>query len=1394
MACPKGAVIMPYDMIDQRQPLEPKTMVIGPDDLRYEIDECVARGAACLTYLAHCTDRAQYVLLKEVYPVEPGILVKRDRNGRIGLYDPNTNTPLSKKVAVIEQFSECLTREASALRKLGTVYQPNGRAHFCSSNVPHTDGPFTDTRGNTYLAVDAAYGQTLRQFIEAGFSRDVHGTVERNERLEKVLEILAQTADRLHKMHLENRMLHLGIAPESILVTGTENGAVPTAQIIDCSSACPMNGSLPVTRWVCNSCSAPEVAAMAGSNGGAEEHFLPSADTYSLAAILFYALTGHYPAGYLHFDLQWRQRLRRSYPASLYPGKNGECFADRLIRLLETALAEEPEARFTGADALACELRELRPLCRENGSILSKLTPDELMSFVILDRFPLYNYRSRDGDLHVLCLGSGVFVKRMVLTLLSAGQMIGSHLFIHIVSSEPEASFRAFLRTQAPELKNYSRFNDDECPEDQEYVTFSYEQVPNLLTKKAAAGIASRCSDARYIVISLGTDAKNAKLAKLYSAALTEHSAKEDGRAIILYHLNDAALEEDLRGTLPPWLRVAAFGADLAACRRAVASLAQRTLKLAYLYDKLFNPRQSVAQTLRANIDNEYNQRNSCASALHLRYKLAAVGISPKTNIGKAADAYQRKLRTHSGKLLELEHRRWLMFMIADSYQPASVSELRRYGFEAVGDGFNGSWKYKPGKRHHCLVPCDDRGIRLSTTPHEQWDSYRSLQSIDASDYDPLDKMSLKVHLLAKEKCSRILEHKSLEHQFGLVEDKLDRREKELAPDDEAARQMIEQTRKLFENTRAEILALANTMQYQRKGRLVRLESAFADLGIDIGSDIRRLEQLLSVFEEFAAYRDYKAPDKTIIDNLLWVLYSDAELTVIKPAGRTIADNIAGPLVLNPRNLIYLGVEPAEKTKYDRFFAGQGLLPNTVCEPFCAERPEKTYVELTKVLARTQGTRVVDVTGCNELVVCAALRAAQASDGISVIRSAGSGINEPIRIDDLYGFAAERVYTMTPAVSAKEIYGLYGAKEKTRDSTYMMRLFDEVPKLWELYQKNRGDWFRIAAFFQCRANNTCEMLLNAEPPFRDWTVFSQNVSRRVWDSINFHEVFRKLENAGVIRGLSWSKASAGKYEVRFEYREDWNARTQKAFTRFFSGVNDIAFPLECTVSGNLDGGYAVRLDSGTRCSIFDHAESFVFRSKNAPDVTIFYRDVFPVLDELQRMGLIYSLKHSETNENGSRTTKCSFIYADPALQECLATAGNILELYTWYEAVQTGYFDECRPNFYFAWENGTENELDVILTKGLSSLIVSCKTSKFNANHLYEIDALTRKFSLNSTPVIIYSSRQGFVDGVTTDDLCPIKNRASAMGIYLIDLNELEAQGISLGEKLVRIIEGRDQP
>lgn len=1396
------------NLADTRIPLSQNDIVEITPDNRYIIDKYLACGGSCLMYLAHREGTSHYVALKELFPRALEYFVaKRDSNGTIRVCDPLSSADSADNEAVWDKLLQYFEREVLLTKKAGVLYDESGRrVRQNNPDVLNIEGPYKDLRGNMYLAVDTFQGSPFRQLIESGFIRDEHGGVELNSRLGEVLEVLLKVSLRLSKLHADNHILHLDLSPDNIYITKTDGATTLAPHIIDFGSSYDMDSKeLSTHRYTCNPHSAPEVTALAELNStDCGYEVSPASDTYSIASILFYAVTGKiFTSDLQMFDSEWKRQIHDGYPEALYSSNNGGSFADGLITFFERGLSSSQDVRFLTADELYRELEKLHLLYQQKGNVLSQINPDELISYVVLDKYPLYNYKSADGNFHVLCFGSGTFVKRMVLSLLSTGQTADSKLYIHIVSAEPEGAFKGFLERTAPELEKYSNLDPGKCLAGCEYVTFSYERV-DLFDAGQTESMASKYSDARYIIVSIGSNAKNARMAYLYGKAL---AARPSGkRAIINYYMSeDAAANtraEETTFERPDWLQIKAFGSALSSYYNAIRILGQRSLKLSYLYDKLSNPRVSIEQTARTFVQDEYVQRSSCASALHLKYKLAAVGISPKTNTKAIISAYRKRLETHADILLELEHRRWMMYMIADGYIRPTRNDLLNYGYERMADGkFNGSWKCKALKLHHCLVPCDTSGVRLKKLPHSEWDMYESDREIDAADYDDLDKSSLKVHLLAKEKAQRIIEAAELERAFDAIEGRLMQGQNELvkaadAEDtvDDSISVLFEKAKQEYETTRREILIQANALQYKGSSDLELLRQTFADININISGEISRLNQLLAVFVEFSAYTDYKAPDKTIVENLLWMLYSDSTISLIKLAGRTIADNITGALLLEPRTITFFGVNPSEKVKYENFFLGQGHSSKITCVVCDKHELDEVCGALERVISSCGGNCVLDVTGADEIMVYAALRASQHNGSIAVIRSC---VN-PTHIDNITGFITAPAYTLKPVISAQEIYSLYGAKELKKDSQYMLKLKNCVPALWKLYTEYPDQWNKITAFFANRGALTSELYFSkVKPENFQWTEYNRYISKRVWDSVNFSEVFTALEEKGFIRDFSKRNKSVSQYDISFRILDAGFIRS--AFNNFFTKANNVFYPFLYSISYSQSSGYSISVDSGVQCEFVDYDDlDFSDKRNNSGNgQRIKYEEIFPILDRFEEAGLISDLSYEFNPKRGLREGKAafSFIYSDSAVKDCLINAGNILELYVWSQASETGFFDDCKANFYFEWESGITNELDVILTKGLSSLVVSCKTAKFNKEHLYEISSLTNQFSVNSQPVIIYSSKLAVDDsGKLTSDLSAVKARARSMGIFLIDLYELDGLNMSLGEKLVRIAENKDKP
>ena len=695
---------MRYDVNDDRRPLESGESIIGESGEIYVVDRLIGSGGFALCYLAHLKDERRYTVLKELFPkrVEGGVAVRR-ADGRIVIYDPIGGTEENDEEAVWQQEEKVFRREADLAGKAALIFDAEGKP--VKQNHPDVlavTGPFRDTRGNRYVAIDTAQGEPLKKLIERGFVKDGKGEVVANAVLGDVLAVLEKTAKLLSRLHRENRLLHLDISPENIYLTAAAAGTELLPHILDYGSAYDLDDpSEEVSHhYTCNAYSPPEILALADLNAS-DSGYRPdeSSDTYGVVNLLFYAVTGQVYTPAMAFDESWRRALRREYTRERHGEKDGKAFSELLIDVFETGLAAGQRKRYRSAEALDEALQILIEADKGSRGLLNGMDVDELMSYLLLEKYPLYRYRNAAGELELLFLGGGAFVQRMILSAVSCGQMPEAPLRIRVVSRESEETFRCGLLHKAPLLKDYSDLSGEAGKEN--WVSFSYECNPNVQDPEAVHTVLAHYPDCRWVLVSLGGNRENAETARLLAEEMIARGIGEP--AVILYHAAEDAGRNVRRAgpaeSASRRVEPVPFGTGFLSCQAELRALEERTLRLSYLYDRLSDPRAALEDSTAALVDPDpakvYGLRSSCASALHAKYKLAAVGIDPeKDGLSRSAEAYRELLRGPArGMLLQLEHRRWMMYMAADGYRLPTMEELAAYGFAYSGDKFNDSFK-----------------------------------------------------------------------------------------------------------------------------------------------------------------------------------------------------------------------------------------------------------------------------------------------------------------------------------------------------------------------------------------------------------------------------------------------------------------------------------------------------------------------------------------------------------------------------------------------------------------------------------------------------------------------------------------------------------------------------
>ena len=150
------------------------------------------------------------------------------------------------------------------------------------------------------------------------------------------------------------------------------------------------------------------------------------------------------------------------------------------------------------------------------------------------------------------------------------------------------------------------------------------------------------------------------------------------------------------------------------------------------------------------------------------------------------------------------------------------------------------------------------------------------------------------------------------------------------------------------------------------------------------------------------------------------------------------------------------------------------------------------------------------------------------------------------------------------------------------------------------------------------------------------------------------------------------------------------------------------------------------------------------------------------LRDLERIGFLSGL--SIDRENGVR-----FVFRDTQIRQWLRDVGSVLELYVWKTCLETELFDDVRLSAVVDWEgsgkrDAVSNELDVMCTRGVTPVFLSCKTNELKTESLNELAILRDRFGGGIARAAVITAERAGV---------PVRNRAAELQIRVMDLDDL---------------------
>ncbi len=129
----------------------------------------------------------------------------------------------------------------------------------------------------------------------------------------------------------------------------------------------------------------------------------------------------------------------------------------------------------------------------------------------------------------------------------------------------------------------------------------------------------------------------------------------------------------------------------------------------------------------------------------------------------------------------------------------------------------------------------------------------------------------------------------------------------------------------------------------------------------------------------------------------------------------------------------------------------------------------------------------------------------------------------------------------------------------------------------------------------------------------------------------------------------------------------------------------------------------------------------------------------------------------------------SFRFRDAQIRSWLRDVGSVLELYVYKVCLDTGLFQDVYTSAIVDWEgsgkqNAVTNELDVMCTRGITPVFISCKTCDVKTEALNELAVLRDRFGGNIARAAIVTAEKGGA---------AMRNRAAELNIAVIDLDDL---------------------
>lgn len=1007
----------------------------------------------------------------------------------------------------------------------------------------------------------------------------------------------------------------------------------------------------------------------------------------------------------------------------------------------------------------------------------------------LLYEYPVFNY-AKNGSVKILVLGAGVFGQKFADIVFEMSQIKGCYPDLTVVSKNKEQDEKRYLNTRA-EFSNFFEVNG-KSPKYKEYgvygsITFKginsdlgdgfdISSDENIRILKDSLGSANKKFD--YAFVSLADDVLNQKVAS--DLALSDLLTSDAAVNFVTYK----NLEEKENSSY------GAFGEafDKAKTEAQKKSVLLNPVEIGKTVSSLkdFDFLYKIAlnchllwydglnlKTAVREFQSPYNYTSSFSNALALKYKLFSIGIDLSEIVGQE-DAYAREKKLHKisreftekiqnreclSELTMYEHRRWVTNMISQSYTVFPEEE-----FSVLYD----TNKDKTNRKHTCLLPSSSDWALNSGfwTDFSHWDKDDIKETDEFKALDPLDRMSIMLHG----------HFMSLAEKFTF---------EKIEADSNIIRRYLKVNPEAFHVFSCYLTAMRtilskkarNTTALHNFDRLYEsLSSLTEDKALPFANEIK--VRLQNIHDEFAPvrlayeYTDYKAKDETLVKNTVFALNYHTSIRLGITFSHEWFENVASSIVINPCAVTYFAEAKSKNdfsdikeslTNIVRVMDSHDLQTkiSLIIYTMAADNPfdiisyEETEKEILDISSRITDINIIEITNKKNLAsrIRRTVETLQSSlsrlTAIEITKK--SSLNNIIYfLDSLpvatFEFDSKKMtfttednadsYTWFSSLSCFNTYmhadDMFAAQNRRSIRRDEAELHADYKDIWDncLYgssHKTNG-WRAL-----------CKALKNKQRKENTLLCFSKEESKQ--DKTEVTTLFAP----------SFCKASVSKLFDFFSFDE-----TQLIEKPFIKEHNSSMIKISFVSSKKIRDGFLKLFENpyilSDETKISPIFESGILRGIEIRSLTVngfSFEDIKEITEDTEEFNCAvraiaflcekgYILKWKNTP--GS----ISFTFASDEIRDLLTDENRLLELYTYYEITNEGFFDEIIPGVSVSHKNTANDgytpsqKFDIVLIKGLSSQIINVNLgTKLHQNAYQELKANGDKFGINKNLILV---------------------------------------------------------